>query len=116
MSIAIRILLIIGSLISFCLCILKIKQSKLEIENTILWMIGCFLLVLMSIFPQIIIYLSQKIGFQSPANFVFLLIIVFLLFELFSHNIRIAILNQKVKDLDHYIALKEKDEIDKKGK
>ena len=40
--------------------------------------------------------------------------IVFLLIEAFTHNIRISILNEKIKDLNHYIALKEIEEKDNK--
>ena len=36
--------------------------------------------------------------------------IVFLLIQTFIDNIHITILNEKIKDLDHYIALKENED------
>jgi hypothetical protein len=36
--------------------------------------------------------------------------IAFLLMQIFIDNIHITSLNEKIKDLDHYIALKEKEE------
>jgi len=38
MSITLRVILIICSLISFFLCVKKIKQAKLKLENSVIWM------------------------------------------------------------------------------
>lgn len=109
MTITLRIILIILSIISFILCIRKIKQSKLKVENSVTWMIGSIILILMSIFSNAVEYISSKLGFMAPVNFVFLVIIGFLLIQNFIDNIRISTLNEKVKDLNHYIALTEKE-------
>lgn len=114
MTITLRIILIILSIISFILCIKKIKQSKLKVENSVTWMIGSIILILMSIFSNAVEYISSKLGFMAPVNFVFLVIIGFLLIQTFIDNIRISTLNEKVKDLNHYIALKQKEEETKK--
>ena len=53
--------------------------------------------------------LFNKLGFMAPVNFVFLVIIGFLLIQTFIDNIKISTLNEKIKDLNHYIALKEYD-------
>ena len=93
------------SVISFILCIRKIKQSKLKVMNAVIWMIGCILLILMSVFSNGVEYISSKLGFMAPVNFVFFVIIGFLLIQNFVDNIRITVLSEKLKDLDHYIAL-----------
>ena len=105
MTITLRIILIISSLISFLLCVTKIKQAKLKIENSVIWMTGSIILILMSIFSNLVEWLSDKLGFMAPVNFVFLVIIGFLVIQTFIDNIRISILNEKIKDLNHYIAL-----------
>lgn len=110
MSITLRIILLICSVLSFILCIKKIKQSKLKIENSVIWMLGSIILILMSIFTNGVEWISSKLGFMAPVNFVFLVIIAFLLIQLFIDNLRITELNEKIKDLDHYIALKEHEE------
>ena len=107
MTLTLRIILIISSLIAFILCITKIKQSKLKVTNSVIWMFGSIILILMSIFSDAVEWLSAKLGFIAPVNFVFLIIIGFLLIQTFIDNIRITNLNDKVKDLNHYIALKE---------
>ena len=107
MSITLRIILIIGSIISFVFCINRIKKAKLKVENSVIWMIGSILLILMSIFSNAVTWISEKLGFMAAYNFVFFVMIVFLLIQSFIDNIRISELNEKIKNLNHYIALKE---------
>lgn len=107
MSLTLRIILIVSSVIAFILCVKKVKQSKLQITDSVIWIIGSFLLILMSIFSGGIEWIATKIGVQSPVNFLYLIIIAFLLVEIFIMNIRIATLNEKIKNLNHYIALNE---------
>lgn len=107
MSVTLRIILIVSSFLSFFLCVKKIKQSKLKVENSVTWMLGSIILILMSIFSNGVAWISNKLGFVSPVNFVFLAIIAFLLIQLFIDNLNITELNEKIKNLDHYIALKE---------
>mgnify|MGYP004530097613 FL=1 len=110
MSITLRIVLIISSILAFILCVRKIKKSELKIENSIIWLLGSLLLILMSIFSNAVTWISSVLGFEAPVNFVWMCAIGFLLIEIFLDNIRISNLNEKVKNLDHYIALKENKE------
>ena len=110
MSITLRVILLIGAVVSFLLCIRRIKQAKLKVENSIIWMVGSFILILMSIFSNAVGWISNKLGFMAPVNFVFFMIIVFLLIQVFVDNIRLSELNEKIKNLNHYIALKENKE------
>jgi len=107
MTITLRIILVVCSLISFMLCVTKIKQAKLKVTNSVIWMIGSILLILMSIFSNAVEWIAIQLGFMAPVNFVFLIIIGFLLIQSFIDNIRISTLNEKIKNLNHYIALKE---------
>ena len=107
MSIILRVGLIVCSLLSFVLCIKKVKQCKMRVADSIIWIIGSFLLILMSVFSNAVEWISIKLGFMAPVNFVFFAIIGFLLVENFMSNLKIAMLNEKVKNLDHYIALEE---------
>ena len=107
MSITLKVILIVLSFISFYLCVKKIKKSQLKMESSIIWMLGSILLIFMSIFSDIVQWFSNLLGFIAPVNFVFFIIIVFLLIEVFVDGIRISKLNDKIKDLNHYIAIKE---------
>ena len=114
-SLTLRILLIVASLFSCFLCVRRIKQSKLKVENSVVWLIGSIILILMSIFSPAVEWISDGLGFMAPVNFVFLIVIVFLLIQTFINNIKISALNEKLKDLDHYIALKEYEQKENKN-
>lgn len=114
MSIVLRVFLIVSSVISFIFCIRKIKQSKLKVTNSAIWLCGSLCLILMAIFSDAVAWIANKLGFVAPVNFVFLVIIGFLLIQNFIDNIRISNLNDKIKDLNHHLALKEYE--DKKQK
>ena len=114
MSITLRVILLVGSVISFILCVRRIKQAKLKVENSIIWMVGSLILILMSIFSNAVGWISNKLGFVAPVNFVFFMIMVFLLIQVFVDNIRLSELNEKIKNLNHYIALKENRDENKK--
>ena len=93
MSITLRIILIISSILSFVLCVRKIKKSELKIENSIIWLLGSIILILMSVFSNAVTWISTRLGFEAPVNFVWMCAIGFLLIELFLDNIRISNLN-----------------------
>ena len=115
MSITLRVILIVASLFSCFLCVKRIKQAKLKVENSVVWLIGSIVLIIMSIFLPAVEWISYNLGFMAPVNFVFLIVIVFLLIQTFINNIKISILNEKIKDLDHYIALNEYEKKDAKN-
>ena len=110
MGITLRVLLIISSICVFLFAIKKIKQSKLKVEDSIIWIIGAILLILASIFVNAVSWISSKLGFISPSNCVFAIIILFLLIVNFGYSLKFSILNEKIKNLNHYIALKEHEE------
>ena len=115
MSITLRVILIVASLFSCFLCVKRIKQAKLKIESSVIWLIGSIILIFMSIFSPAVEWISYNLGFMAPVNFVFLIVIVFLLIQTFINNIKISMLNEKIKDLDHYIALSEHEAKNKKN-
>ena len=65
-------------LVSFCTLfgiVKKVRNAKIQIENTIFWIIFGFLLLLLSIFPQIASFAADILGIYSTTNFIFLFII-----------------------------------------
>lgn len=114
MTITLRIILIISSILSFVLCIKKMRQAKLQVTNSIMWMLGSIILILMSIFSDAVAWISAKLGFMAPVNFVFFIMIVFLIVQVFAEDIRISVLNEKIKNINHYIALNEYEKNNKK--
>ncbi|MFQ9494363.1 DUF2304 domain-containing protein [Dorea longicatena] len=108
MSGYIRVLLIIGACSLMLFMLKKIRQSKLKIEYVIFWFCFSSVLVLMGIFPKVVSKISGILGFQSPVNMVFLIIIFILIVKLFFNTLQISALENKVDSLAQQIAIDRK--------
>ena len=107
MSIALRVLLIIVSVMNTLNILRRIRKSKLQIDYSIFWLVFSMILIVIAVFPQIVNKLAQIIGFQSPANMVFLLVIFALMFKSFQSTLEISQLQYKIEELTQKIALEE---------
>lgn len=108
MTTTLKALLIIVSLITFLFVIHKIRKSQLEIADSVIWILLSFLFVFMSFFDSVVDKVAKFFGFYSTTNFLFTIICFILLAIVFAQNVKISILNDKIKNLNHYIALKGK--------
>ena len=102
---ALRVILLIAAIGLVVFLLHSIKKSKMSIEDALFWMGFSFLILLMSIFPELPSCLSDTIGFMSPVNFVFLFFIFVLIIRDFLSNRRISQLENRVKELTQQIAL-----------
>lgn len=109
MSIYLRILLIIISILTGYYVLRRIRYAQLKIEDSIFWMAVSFFLILLSTFPSIAIKLSILIGIESPANFVFLVVIFILLIKVFMMSVKMSQNENKIETLTQHIAILEKD-------
>lgn len=114
MTQTLQVILFIVSIITFIFVIRKIRKSQLNIQDAVIWILLSILLVVMSLCLPFIDNLAHILGFMSTSNFVFSLILFFLIIIVFIQTVKISILNEKIKNLNHYIALKEEMERNKK--
>lgn len=116
MTIALRVILIIVSFMTVILMLRKIRQSKVQIEYAIFWILLPCILVLFSVFPSIVTFLANLIGVAAPVNFVFLAIIFILMIKSFMMTLELSQLEQRVKELTQIIAINEKKDRDRRDK
>lgn len=109
MSLVLRVLLIVGSLLTLWFMLRRIRSSELQIEDSLFWIAFSGLLLVISIFPQIVFWASRLLGIQSPINMVFLLVIFVLSVRVFTLTTRISQLDESVKRLAEELALRSKD-------
>lgn len=102
-----RFLLFVGALGTLSYIMKKIRKNRVEIDYSIFWILFSGVLVVVSIFPGIITWAADLMGFISPANMVFLLVIFLLVLKLFSVTIKLSLLENKIKTLVQHIALME---------
>ena len=102
---AIRILLILGSLATLMFILRRIRHAKMQIEDSIFWIFFAALLLFMSLFPGVLCYISNLLGFMAPINLVYVLIIFVLLLHQFTLTERISQMDVKLRTLTQRVAL-----------
>ena len=119
MGIKLQLVFIIASLLTFVYVILRIRKYGLNIEDSIIWILWSILLLIISFFPQISMFVSDSLGFMSPSNFILVLFIFFLYIVVFTQNIQISKLKGKQQDLIQKLSIldyQERKEAEKKDR
>ena len=75
MTLVFRLILIAASLLTTYYILKRIRQSKLQIEYAIFWLVFAGILVVFSLFPELIALFTRMMGMQLPVNFIFLFFI-----------------------------------------
>ena len=107
MTMMLRICLIAASFLTTAMVMHRIRKSKVQIEDSIFWVLFSLVLILFSLFPGVAYWLSDLVGTQAPSNFIFMLVIFLLLVKVFSMTMRISQLEAKLRELVQRIALDE---------
>lgn len=105
MTTALRITLIVASLLLLIFIAKKVRSSKVKLEDSIFWFCFAALLLIVSIFPQVFYVLSNIAGTMAPVNFVFLFFIFVLLVQSFNLTMRISQADTKIRELTQQLAI-----------
>lgn len=107
MTLAFRLLLILGALFIFVAMMRKIRKSEAKISDSIFWLLFVASLVVLAIFPEISFFFSGLLGIDSPANLMFLYVIAVLLVREFVSTTELSRLRSKLTTLTQKLALDE---------
>ena len=110
MSLELRVLLIISSVLMIMAVVLRIRKSKFQIHDGIFWFLLSLLFLVLSIFPQIAIWVSSVFGIASPVNFVFLCILALLLVKNFLLSLKVSLLEYNLMRLTQRVVIEETEE------
>lgn len=102
-----RIFLILGSIATLVYFISKIRKSKLKINHSIFWVVFGLVLLLLALIPDGVFWISGVLGFQSPSNLIYLIVIFLLTVKLFTTTMRISKLSEQVTALTHALAIQQ---------
>lgn len=105
MSWIVRLLLIIVSIGTVVFVVTRVRNSRIRISDSVFWVCIAFLLLVISIFPQIVYFFTDLLGMMSPINLVFLLFIFILLIKCFSLSIRMSQVDSKIEELTQQLAI-----------
>lgn len=105
MSLILRIGLIVVSIFTLIFITRKVRNAQVKLEDSIFWFCVAFVLLILSIFPQIFFAISDFAGIISPANLVFLLFIFILLILGFNLSVHLSQTDTKLKELTQQLAV-----------
>ena len=109
MSLALRLVLMVGAIITFILIAQQVRKHRIQVEDAIFWIILSLVLLILAFFPGIAYFFANLFGFQAASNFVFCALIAILIVREFSSSAEISRLKHKVNQLVEEIALAVKD-------
>ena len=104
-----RMVLVAASVGTLGIVLGRIRKSKLNIDDSIFWILLVFMFVVFAVFPSVPDALASLLGIYSTANFLFLFMIFILVMRLFSMSMRVSALEDKIKSLVQEMALRDKE-------
>ena len=108
-----RVCLILGSFFTAGYVLRRVRQARVQIEDTIYWLALSAVLLLVALFPGIAYWVSDLLGFVSPINCVYLIIIFLLLARQFMLSIRVSQLDSRLRVLTERVALNQQKQEDR---
>ncbi len=94
-----NVILIIGALATSVFILFRVRRSKVQIEDSIFWLVFSGIVFLLSIFPQMAYFFSRLLGFEAPVNFIYLVIIFILIVHQFWLTMRLSQTNNRLKEV-----------------
>lgn len=108
MSLTLRIALIVITLIYMFLILKSIRNKKISVSFSIFWLITGVALIICVLVPQMIEWISNKLGFATPSNMIFCITIFMAFYLIFNLTIILSKENQKSKLLVQEVSLLKK--------
>ncbi len=107
-DVTLRIALLIGSLVYLFMILFLLKNKRLTVRYSIIWILSGLVFLVFAIFPYIVLVLRDLLKMEMPVNVVFTLVIGFILLLLLSLSSIISVMNEKIKQLTQSQAILEK--------
>lgn len=85
----------------------RVKKNIFSEKESMFWMLGSLIIFIVSLFPNIVDYLSDALGIIYPPSLLFLISMIFIIFLLLRQSQQISMLNSTVKELVQRNALME---------
>lgn len=110
MTTQLQIILILLLLILGFFMFLQLKKRRLELQYCITWIFMLWILLMIAIFPGILEWTADAVGFELPGNMLFFVGIVVVLIIIFRLTQVISQMSYEIKRLAQRVALDEKKE------
>lgn len=105
MSINLRILLIIFSLLLLLIILNYVSKNRLPIKYSLFWIITAVLILFVGAFPNFIGIFTRLIGFETTSNLVIGIILTMLLIITLILTVIVSVHKKKIKLLIQEVSL-----------
>jgi len=105
MNIRLQIIMVIASALFLGFVVIMIKNKKIELKYTLTWLLTAVTFIVLSIFPEALVLLSQLLNIQEPVNTLFLSIIFFMLLIIFTLTLALSRNASRVKTITQEIGI-----------
>lgn len=82
-----------------------VRKKRFSIKESIYWIFGVVIMLLLAVFPQCIDSIAIYLGVTYPPSLLFAICIVFLVFINFRNSKKIAILQEEVIELEQNVTI-----------
>ena len=113
MDIVLRAVLIVVSIIATRELLVRIRKSRMQIEDSVFWVLLAFLCILLALFPRVLYFFTDLLNMRSPANLLFMFMIALLLYKCFQMSMHISVLEERIRTLAQDQALEKLAEEDR---
>lgn len=105
MSVTLRITLIVGSLLFVVVVFSVVNRKKLQLGDTLLWLLVSLILILGAVFPQLFVWASKLIGIETPSNFIYLIAVAALFVLVFHLTVQLSRLQAQTRRMVQMISI-----------
>ena len=105
MSLELRITAIVFLLFIVCVVIHLVKNEKVSVKYSLVWLLPCLLLLIFILVPVFLDYVTKVLGFQTASNMIFALLIGFLMIVTIALTVIVSKQNEKIRLLIQEVSL-----------
>ena len=105
MSLRLRIVVGISTLLMLFIMTRLIKAKKIDLKDSLIWYCVCFIVVILDIFPVILTSLASLLGIAIPSNMVFFVAIIMLIVMNFVLTAKVSSHSSKLRRITQEMAL-----------
>lgn len=101
----IKLIAVIALIIVVLIITHFVKKNKITVRYSIIWYLSLAVLIIFSIFPELLGLLANLIGFEISSNFLFVLLIAFLFFINISLTIIVSEQKEQIRKLIQEVSI-----------
>lgn len=108
MALSLQIILVLVCVIFLVLVFRLVAKGRLQLKYSLMWMLLALVLLICAIFPQIVFWASDLLGFDAPSNFIFFIGLFSLMLIALSLSMIVSWQARYIRSLVQTVALLEK--------